>query len=263
MNGTLYKRKSLFAMIIVAIISLAGLSYAKNPGQKTELLVSAASSLNEVMTGLGTQFEQQYPQIKITFNFATTGVLQTQIEQGAPVDVFAGASIKNLADLSAKGLLDQRSIATLCHNTMALVIRTDLASPENTGFSLMKSTVIQRIAIGNPAYVPAGKYAVDLLTHLKLLNAVQAKLIYASNVREALGWVETGEADAAMVYATDAKIAKRIRITAQTRPEGPVIISYGIAITKQGATKPGARKFLNTITGSTGRKLFEQYGFLP
>lgn len=262
MNGFYFGRKMLRRIIIIAVIALAGLSYAKNPDQKTELLVSAAASLNEVMTALGTRFEQQNPQIKVVYNFAATGVLQTQIEQGAPVDVFAGASQKNLEDLSGKGLLVQQSAATLCHNTLVLVIRSGLTIPGSTGFPLMESPVIQRIAIGNPSYVPAGKYAMELLGHLKITNAIRSKLIYASNVREALSWVETGETDAALIYATDAKIAKRIRIVTQTSPEGPVKISYGIALIRQGAAKSDAWRFLDYVTGSTGRKLFEQYGFL-
>lgn len=250
-------------MIITIILMVTGLSYAKKPQQKTEILVSAASSLSEVLTELGVRFETQYPGLKVIYNFAATGVLQTQIEQGAPVDVFAGASLNNLTNLNNKGLLDQKSVKTLCHNTLALAIRANLNIPVDTGFSLVESTRIQRIAIGDPAYVPAGKYAVDLLTQLKLTDAVRSKLIFASSVREALSWVETGEADAALVYATDVKIAKKIRLAAQTHPQGPVIISYGIALTKQGVTKTGVRDFLNYITGATGWKMFEQYGFLP
>lgn len=229
---------------------------------REELVVAAAASLTDVLTKLAEEFESIHPEIDILFNFGATGALQTQIEQGAPVDVFAGASITNLESLMKKGLLEQSSYKVLCRNNLVMVIRPDLRLDETASFVSLTSPLIKRIAIGDPAYVPAGKYGIQLLKKLKLDNIVQPKLILASNVRQSLAWVEAGEVDAALVYGTDAQISTKITVIAQAEPD-LIDIHYGIAILKRTSKDRTALQFVEYITGAFGRKTFLKYGFLP
>lgn len=236
---------------------------AKESSAKVLLVISAASSLTDVMLEMGKQFEIQNPGAKLVFNFAATGALQTQIEQGAPVDIFAGASPANLTVLQQKGLLGDEPFKIMAHNTLALIVRPGFPMGNETSFSLLTKPEVTRIAIGDPAYVPAGKYAIELLTSLKLIESVQKKLIFGANVREALTWTETGEVDAAIVYGTDALITKKVRLVTQSSPEDPVEISYAIAVTQKGSANRFGRKFVDFATRKPGQKIIAQFGFLP
>jgi molybdate transport system substrate-binding protein len=260
------KANILLLSLLIGISCLPSL--AKESAGKVELVVSAASSLTDVMGEMGKQFETLNPEARLIFNFGATGALQTQIEHGAPVDVFAGASPANLKALQQKGLLADEPFKIMAHNTLALVVRPGFPVGGEDSFSLLRMPEVSRIAIGDPAYVPAGKYALELLTKLKLLESVRKKLILSANVREALTWTETGEVDAAIVYGTDACITQKARLITQSSPEDPVEISYAIAVIRDaGARQGGAdqfgRKFMDFVISSPGQKILAQFGFLP
>ncbi|MCL6591134.1 MAG: molybdate ABC transporter substrate-binding protein [Firmicutes bacterium] len=257
------KIKLLLLFLSLLIIISCLFTLAKEPVVKDELLVSAASSLTDVMVALGKEFETLNPGAKLIFNFAATGALQTQIEQGAPVDVFAGASPANLKVLKRKGFLADEPFKIMAYNTLALVVRPGFPVNGESPFILLKKPEVNRIAIGDPAYVPAGQYALELLIQLKLIESIRTKLIFATNVREALTWTETGEVDAAIVYGTDALISQKARLITQSSPEAPVEISYVIAVTRQGKTNRFGRKFVDFVTSTAGKKILTRFGFLP
>lgn len=229
---------------------------------REELVIAAASSLTDVLTELAEKYEAAHPEIDILFNFGATGALQAQIEQGAPVDIFAGASIDNLKTLMKKDMIALGSFKVLCRNNLVMVVRPGLRLDKNGSFSSLTMPVIKRIAIGDPAYVPAGKYGMELLKTLNLDKLVKSKLIYAPNVRQALAWAEAGEVDAALVYGTDAKISNKVTIAAQTGAD-LIDIHYGVAILKRTARERIAHEFIQFITGTAGRRSFQAYGFLP
>lgn len=243
------------------------LSHPVTPAQsktaiREELVIAAAASLTDVLTELASKYETDHPGIDILFNIGATGALQTQIQQGAPVDIFAGASIDNLKSLMKKDLVSLGSFKVLCRNNLVMVARPGLKLTENSSFSSLATPRIKRIAIGDPAYVPAGKYGLELLKKLNLEQLVQSKLIFASNVRQVLAWVESGEVDAALVYSTDAQISTKVSVIAQAGSD-LVDIHYGIVILKQTSRERIAHDFVKFITGECGEKIFHEYGFLP
>jgi molybdate transport system substrate-binding protein len=228
---------------------------------QSELLVSGAISLRESLQRIGVLFEQRHPEVKVVFNFGGSGVLQQQIERGAPVDVFVSAAPKQMDELQAKGLLLDDTRRTLTANRVVLIKPPDLRFGFGSFKDLMKSEV-KRIAIGNPRTVPAGEYAREVLTSLRLWDALEPKLILTENVRQALVYVIRGEVEAGLVYATDAQSAGREVQVAAAAPEGshhPVI--YPIAVVTASKVPVLARAFVDLALSDEGQEVLRAHGF--
>lgn len=228
---------------------------------KVNLTVAASASLTQAMQEIAMAFQQQHPEVKVLLTFGAGGTLRIQAEQGAPMDVFAGASRNDLEKLSECGLVLAGTRYPLAKNSLALVVRPGMNLTEPHSISLLASDAIKRIAIGDPAYVPAGQYAMELLNKLSLYSQIQKKLVFASTVRQALAWVESGETDAALVYGTDAQISKKARLVTATAQV--VDISYEICVLKHGVNNPYARQFVNFVMDQEGQNVLKRYGFLP
>src|SRR5574337_2078716 len=199
---------------------------------KRELLVSAAISLKEPLQEIGARFEQHHPEATVVFNWGASGALQQQIEQGAPVDVYVSAALKQMDELEAKDLLLNETRRTLAANLVVL-IRSSALRSGLTSFKDLTKPEVKLIAIGNPRTVPAGQYAQAILTSLGLWDTLQPKLLLAANVRQTLAYVTRGEVDAGLVYATDAQSAGgAVRVVA-VAPEGSYPpVRYPIAAIK-------------------------------
>jgi len=119
---------------------------------------------------------------------------------------------------------------------------------------------VRRIAIGEPKSVPAGEYAQELLTNLKIFDSLKSKLVYGNNVRQVLTYVETGNVDAGIVYITDAKESKSVRVgaTAQENLHSPIVSSRG---TQRYKNVAAARKFVQFLSSTQALAVFEKYGF--
>jgi molybdate transport system substrate-binding protein len=224
-----------------------------------QLLVSAAASLSDAMAALQPLYTQQNPETQLVYNFGSSGSLQQQIEQGAPVDVFISAAPKQMDALEQKGLLFPGSRKNLLTNSMVLIVPK--GQKTITRFQDLTNSAVRRIAIGEPESVPAGKYAKEVLTSLNLFDALQSKLIYAKDVRQVLNYVETGNVDAGIVYQTDAKISTKVDIlaTAPTASHSPIV--YPIAVIKESKNPEIAKAFITFISDNTAKTAFEQFGF--
>jgi molybdate transport system substrate-binding protein len=228
---------------------------------QSELLVSGAISLRESLQQIGTLFERRHSQVKVVFNFGASGVLQQQIERGAPVDVFVSAAPKQMDDLQAKGLILDDTRRTLTANQVVLIKPPDLRFGLGSFKDLMKSEV-KRIAIGNPRTVPAGEYAREVLMSLKLWDALEPKLILTENVRQALVYVIRGEVEAGLVYATDAQSAGREVQVAAAAPEGSHrLVIYLIAVVTASKVPALARAFVDLALSDQGQEVLRAHGF--
>lgn len=227
--------------------------------QLSQLTVSAAISLTNALQEIKQVYVGAKPNFGVTYNFGASGALQQQIEQGAPVDVFISAGVKQMDSLQQKGLLIPETRKNLLTNRLVLI------TPKNgislTSFRDLTRTDIKRIAIGEPRSVPAGQYAQEVLTNLRIFDQLKSKLVFANNVRQVLTYVETGNVDAGVVYITDAKESDRVRVAA-TAPENlhsPIV--YPVAILKSSKNVAGAREFVQFLTSSAGNAVFQKYGF--
>ena len=198
-------------------------------GAEKTLIVSAAISLKDVLTKLAPDFEKKNAPLKILFNFAGSGPLRAQVEGGAPVDVFISAAASDVDKLSQQKMIVESSRINLVINHLVLIVNKK-QPPALSDLRDLNSNRIQRIAIGNPATVPAGQYAKDALTYYKLYDQLIGKLILGENVRQVLDYVARGEVDCGFVYATDALIEKTVTVVREIPDNTHKPIIYPAAV---------------------------------
>jgi molybdate transport system substrate-binding protein len=225
-----------------------------------ELLVSAAISLREVMTEAGAAFGEAHPGVHVALNFGASGQLRAQVEAGAPVDVFVAAAAWDLDALEQKGLLAPGSRVELARNSLVLVCPREGGLPLRA-LSELSQPQVRRAALGNPATVPAGRYARQALEHLGLASPLKERLILAEHVRQVLDWVTRGEVDAGFVYRTDALAEPRVRVVAEVPPQAHEPIVYPAAVLAGSRETAAARAFVEWLASPSGRALFERHGF--
>jgi molybdate transport system substrate-binding protein len=225
------------------------------------ILVSAAASLKDALTEIKPIYQQSKSNININYNFGASGALQQQIEQGAPVDVFISAGKKQMDALEQKGLLVPGTRTNLANNRLVLIV----PSNSNLGisnFSNLTDSKVKRIAIGEPRSVPAGQYAEQVLTKLNIYEQVKPKLVLANNVRQVLASVESGNADAGLVYASDAKISNKVKVAvvADEKYHSPIV--YPMAVLKSSKNVDAAKAFVQFLSVDQAQNILQKYGFL-
>lgn len=240
------------------IVALAALVAAC--GQRPiALTVSAAASLTDAFTDIAEAFEAANPGITVELNLAASGVLAQQIRQGAPADVFASASAVVMDDLEAGGFLANGTRQDIAANQMVLIAPLDGLAVSG----LPDLPDLPRVAIGNPALVPAGMYAQESLQSLGLWDPLEEQLVYGESVRQVLAWVETGEVPAGIVFVTDAQASQRARVVAELQPESHDPIRYPIAVLRDSHAPELAANFVGFVTGPEGQAILANEGFSP
>jgi len=247
--------------LFLALVFLPGLitGCTSIKDQQIELIVSAAASLKDVMEELQPIYSRQNAEVVITYNFGGSGALQQQIEQGAPVDLFISAAASNMEALAEKDLLVADSKKNLLQNKLVLI-----APAGNTGvtdFNSLADAQVSKIALGEPASVPAGQYAKEILTNLSVWDKVEGKIVFAKDVRQVLNYVETGNVDAGVVYLTDAKSSDKVKIIAEAPPGSHTPVVYPLAIIKTSKNQEAAQDYAAFLAGDEARAVFEKYGF--
>jgi molybdate transport system substrate-binding protein len=227
---------------------------------KTELIVSAAASMQDVLQEIASLYNQKYPQAKIVFNFGSSGSLQHQIEQGAPVDIFISAAPEQMNDLAAQKLLLGETRQNLVKNQMVLIVPKNSRSIDD--FSDLADTSVGQIALGEPTSVPAGRYAQEILTRLNIIDVVKSKTVYGKDVRQVLNYVATGNTDAGIVYRTDALDAQQVKIVDTASKNALSQVVYPVAIVKDSQHLGDAQQFLHFLFTAEAQAAFEGYGFI-
>lgn len=247
---------------LLGLLAFAAWVTIASAASKQELLVSAAISLKEPLREIGVLFEQRHPEVKVVFNWGASGLLQQQIEQGAPVDVYVSAATQQMDELEVKGLLLNETRRTLTANRVVL-IRSSALRSDLTSFKDLTKSEVKLIAIGNPRTVPAGEYAQRVLMSLGLRDSLQPKLIFTGNVRQALAYVVRGEVEAALVYATDAQSAgEAVQVVAAAPERSYPPVLYPIAVVKTSKQSQEARAFVDLTLSEAGQRILMAHGFL-
>ena len=232
---------------------------SKTNTENKDILVLAAASLTDVLTELANNYKTETG-TTVTFSFASSGALQTQIEAGSPADIFFSAAQKQMDALQEKDLIDTDTRKDLLENKVVLISPTN-SNLNIKSFTDMTNANVTKIGLGEPKSVPVGQYSEEILSNLSILDTVKQKAVYGSDVRNVLSWVRTGEVDCGIVYATDAQIANDINIIAEA-PEGThKKVIYPIAIVKSSANKEEAKKFIDYISNDKAAEAFKNYGF--
>ena len=224
-----------------------------------EIIVSAAASLKDSLTELQKDYAQKAPGVKLTFNFGASGMLQQQIEQGAPADLFISAGVAQMDTLDKNGLIVKDSRVDLVGNDLVLVAGKD-NSNITTVQDLTKSSV-GKISIGTPKSVPAGEYAQEALTNLKLWDSLQPKVVMAKDVTQVLNYVETGNVDAGFVYKSDALTSTKVKVVTVVPESSHKPITYPAAVIMATKNKQTAQDFLKYLQSSDAQQVFVKYGF--
>ncbi|MBD2185668.1 molybdate ABC transporter substrate-binding protein [Planktothrix sp. FACHB-1355] len=228
--------------------------------QSTTLLIGAAASLQNALQQLDPLFESANRGITVNYNFAASGPLQQQIEQGAPIDLFISAANKQMDTLQQKNLIVTDTRRNLLTNSLVLVVPSN-STLQLTNFRQLTDSNIKKISVGEPRSVPAGQYAEEVFKNLGILAQVQPKLVYGNSVRNVLGSVESGNADAGIVYATDAKISNQVKQVATAPSNLHSAIVYPMAVITASRNQQAARTYAQFLTSGQAQAVFRQYGF--
>ncbi|WP_392560540.1 molybdate ABC transporter substrate-binding protein [Orbus mooreae] len=247
-----------FYQLIVAIsalfISLSAFSAEK-------VTVFAAASLTNAMQDISAAYQETHPDSDIVFSFASSSVLARQIEQGAAADIFMSADQKWMDYLIERDLAKNKE--TLLKNSLVLIAPLSskldhVTIDRNTDWSTILPQN-EKMAVGDPDHVPAGLYAKASLTNLGVFDKLEPQLAPASNVRDALMFVERDETVLGIVYSTDAKVSQKVKIIGEFPADSFEAIEYPVTLLTDSAA---AKDFYQFLTTPEAKAIFAQYGFV-
>ena len=251
------KRIVVSSLLLLLTTLVFGLACRQTTNQTPEITVAAASDLTGAFEEIGREFEGSH-KTKVVFVFGSTGILTRQIENGAPMDVFAAANVgyveylerQDLIVPGTKAIYARGRITIWTTSDSALQIRAigDLVSPE-----------VRRIAIANPDHAPYGLAAQQALQSAGIWDSVKPKLVYGDNIRQTLQYAETGNVDVAIVALSLSQQSKgRWTLIPE---ESHLPINQGLAVIKSTRNEQQARAFAGFVTGPRGREILANYGF--
>ncbi len=246
MKPSFLRRLSGIALILCATVLFRAVASAE---EGTTLTISAAASLREALDEIRSLYVAGHTNTAIHFNHGGSGALQRQIENGAPVDIFFSAGASHMDALEKKGLLFPETRRDLLLNRPV------------KGFPDLANRDVRRIAIGEPKSVPVGTYAMEIFTRLHLVESLAPKLVRMLDVRQVLTTIETANADAGIVYLTDAKLSQKVRIAADAPENSHSPAIYPAAVIKETKSPAAALAFMEFLTSEPARKIFVKFGF--
>jgi molybdate transport system substrate-binding protein len=255
MNRRFWKRRDAAVLMLLALTSIAGA--CGKPAPSDELLVFAAASMADAIADVGRDFEAETGH-RIRLSLGASRDLARQIKAGAPAAIFVSADAQTVDALVEAKLVrsgDRRSFAS---NRLVVIVKKSAALTIRTPGDLVRVT---HLAIGDPMLVPAGTYAKQWLDKEGLWTEVEPRVVPSLDVRAALASVETGHAEAGIVYRTEALRSERVQIAYEVPAERAPTISY-VAARLVKTQHAGAERFLDFLTGSEARATFARHGFL-
>ena len=258
----------LAAVVIVSVGSVSAGLFDFMGGNSTdtsldgqEVNLAAAASLKNVYDEkLIPMFEEKYQGVKVTPTYASSGDLQTQIENGLETDVFMSAANKQMDALVEEGIIDNSTNLQFLENKVVLIVPADSNSTISS-FDDLKN-VEGNIAIGDPESVPAGQYAQEVLNNTGIWDDVESKLSLGTDVTAVLNQVAQGSAECGIVYATDAKSTDDVKVICEAPEDAlktPVI--YPVAAIKDTNDTDATNAFMDFLQTKEAKDVFVEYGF--
>ena len=228
--------------------------------ENAPITVFGAASLTNALQDLGDAYSKE-TSVPVRFSFAASSTLAKQIENGSPADIFFSADLDWMDYLQEHKLIQVASRSNALGNRLVLVapLGSKVRLKIQPHFALAAAVGSGRLATGDPAAVPVGRYARQALTTLGVWEEIAAHLVPADSVRSALAFVDRGEVPLGIVYETDALQDKNVQVVDVFPADSHPPIVYPVALTL--TAKPGAAKFLAYIRGPAGDATFKRYGF--
>ncbi len=261
-------RKQIFRLFLLAVASLAVIgcasvsivSESETTAQETsvELTVGAAADLQFAFSDLATLFEQETGHT-VTLVFGSTGQLAQQIENGAPYDLFAAANIEFIERLAEQNLVLPETIAVYARGRIVLGVNRSAGVTAETLVDLL-SPEIQHIAIANPEHAPYGLAAQQALESAGVWQQIQPKLILGENIRQTLQYLQSGDAQVAIVALSIADVPEITWTLIEQNLHRP--LDQGLAVVSSSQHQDVARSFAAFINGPRGRLVMQHYGFI-
>jgi len=250
-------------LIMAALVSAAlpAVSWAVKTPLSPPVTVFAAASLTDAVTELATRYERETG-LTLRLSFASSSTLARQIENGAAADLFLAADEEWMGYLDERGLVAAGTWIRPIGNRLVAVAPSDRARPLELrrGFDLLAVLGDGRLSTGDPAHVPAGRYARQALEYFGVWAIAEPRLARAENVRAALALVERGEVPLGIVYATDARASKAVQVVAEFPAESHQPIRYSFAA-MAGRDRNEARELLAFLTSPPAIAVFRSHGF--
>lgn len=241
--------------LVCATISAAPLQAAP-----VELTVSAAASFRDVLARIAGKYLQRRRDVRLRFNFGSSGALQRQIEAGAPVDVFIAAADRNMDELAARRLIEPGTRRVLAGNRLVLIVPARSRLPIRS-FRDVAQGFVGRVAVGAPS-VPAGQRAQEVFERLGLWPRVRAKAVRGRDVREVLAQVALGNVEAGVVYATDAASSQQVRVVSVAPASMHKPIRYPVAVVSGSRNAVEARALTAFLSGAESRAILRRARFV-
>lgn len=261
------EKKFTVVLLVLAVLLLSSCDSKEEIGsadgerEKVELIVSAAASLSDVLEEIQRAFHKQYPHIFITYNFGGSGKLASQIQNGAPADIFLSASEVDMDNLEKGGFIDPSSRFPFVKNGLALIAPKD--SPLNlSNLGELSREEIEHFIIGDPDSVPAGRYGKQALEAVGVWESLDGNFVYVSDVRQVVTQIEAGNGDIGIVFLTDAQTVSNSKIVLQIDGSLHDEIIYPGAIVSTSSNKKAAQQFLDFLKGNEAIQMFNEYGFM-
>jgi molybdate transport system substrate-binding protein len=256
----LYMKNNLPAVSFILVILLVCVIAFSGCSAPVTLNLSAASSLTNVLNELNALYVKLNPNVAITPSYASSGTLQTQIQNGAPADIFFSAAEAQMDALQSQGLLLADSRKDLLNNSIVLIVPLNSAL-NLSSFKDLTNANVKLVAVGDPKSVPAGMYAALAFDELVITAQVQPKEVLGANVSQVLTYVESGNVDAGIVYSTDALSSTKVKVVATGPADINAQIAYPIAIIKSTKVADTARDYLSFLSTLRAKTIFQKYGF--
>ncbi len=244
-----------FFLLLILVVSIT--SCGK---QSEELTISAAISLQAPLDEIKLNYEKEFPNEKVNISYGGSGTLRSQIENGAPTDIFFSANTTDMDKLIEKEFVKKESVIIPLTNTLVLIANNDIKL--NT-INDLKSFDVKTIATTDPNTAAVGEYTIQALNYYGILDSVVQKFVYAQNVSACISWVESGNADTAFVYKSDVHSNKNLYIVEELLPEATDPINYSVGITYSSQKDETAQKFIEYVTSEKSNEVFASYGFTP
>lgn len=267
-KGFKLKLKKILSLTLILILSLTIFTACGNRNieeesttlEAVELNISAASSLREAMPEIMEAYTSQHPNVTFIGTYDSSGNLQTQIEAGAPCDVFVSAANKQMTTLDENGFIISSSKINLLQGKLVLIVPSE-STLNLESFEDVAKENVELVAIGDNTSTPVGQYTQTVLTNLGIWDKVSQKINFGTNVANVLAWVESGDVDCGFVYATDAATSDKVTIICEAPASSAEPIVYPAAVIKTSENEQAAQEFLSFLKSDTAVSIFEKYGF--
>jgi molybdate transport system substrate-binding protein len=251
----------LLSAVLILGVCGCGSTDTSDTNTPVTLDISAAASMTNALKEVNALYMEEHSWVTITENYAASGTLQTQIENGAPCDVFFSAAPKQMNTLEGEGLLLDGTRKDLLTNSIVMIVPND-STLGLTSFNDLTLDKVKLIGVGDPEFVPAGTYAQKAFTELGILDAIQSKFVLGASVTQVLQYVETGDVDAGLTYSTDALSSNKVTVVASGPDSINAQIVYPVSIIKASTKVEAAQAYLDFLNTDAVKAIFEKYGFL-